>query len=101
MYSTAQATVQIELELPRDVLFAMKIFSQPEMIQRKLKIALALLLFRENAISFGKAAEVANMSYGQFLAVLHEHGIAAYDCTEQECAWDDEAVLAYQQTVEQ
>ena len=63
-------------------------------------MALALLLFQENAISLGKAAEVADMNYGQFLDVLHAHGIAAYDYTEQEVAWDNEAVATYQQAAQ-
>lgn len=97
MNTAKSATVQIEFDLPRDVLFAMRSFGRPDVIRQKIKTALALLLFRENAVSLGKAADVAEMSYAQFLEVLHSHGIAAYECTEQECAWDDKAVNAYQQ----
>jgi len=95
MLTVNHATTRIELELPGDVLFAMRSFGQPSLIQQKLKTALALLLFQEDAISLGKAAEVANMNYGQFIDVLQAHGIEAYDYTVQQLAWDNEAVTAY------
>ncbi|MCP4702323.1 MAG: UPF0175 family protein [Gammaproteobacteria bacterium] len=99
MLTEAHATTRIELDLPNNILFAMRSFGQPGIIQQKVKTALALLLFQEDAISLGKAAEAAGMNYGQFLDVLQAHGIAAYDCTDQEVAWDNEAVAAYLQTV--
>ncbi|GAK58309.1 hypothetical protein U27_05283 [Candidatus Vecturithrix granuli] len=100
MLTTGHATTRIELDLPSDVLFALRSFGQPGVIRQKVKTALALLLFQEDAISLGKAADVADMSYGQFLDVLQAHGIAAYDYTEQAFAWDNEAVAAYQQAVQ-
>ncbi|MCI5160329.1 MAG: hypothetical protein D3906_18270, partial [Candidatus Electrothrix sp. AUS1_2] len=63
MSTVKSPTVQIEFDLPRDVLFAMKSFGRPEVIRQKVRTALALLLFRENAVSLGKAADVAEMSY--------------------------------------
>jgi len=100
MLTMNHATTRIELNLPGDVLFAMRSFGQPDIIQQKVKTALALLLFQENAISLGKAAGIAEMNYGQFLDVLQAHGIAAYDYTVQEFAWDNEAVTVYQQAVQ-
>jgi predicted HTH domain antitoxin len=100
MLTVDHATIRIELDLPSDVLFAMRSFGQPDIIQQKVKTALALLLFQEDAISLGKAAEVAGMNYGQFLDVLQTHGIAAYDYSVQELTWDNEAVTAYQQMVQ-
>ena len=79
MLTTNQTTTRIELDLPSDVLFVMRSFGQPSIIQQKVKTALALLLFQEDAISLGKAAEVANMNYGQLIDVLQAHGIEAYD----------------------
>jgi predicted HTH domain antitoxin len=100
MLTEDHATIRIELDLPGDVLFAMRSFGQPGIIQQKVKTALALLLFQEDAISLGKAAEVACMNYGQFLDVLQTHGITAYDYTVQEFTWDNKAVTAYRQRVQ-
>jgi predicted HTH domain antitoxin len=100
MLTASHATIRIEFDLPAEVLFAMRSFGQPDIVQQKIKTALALLLFQEDAISLGKAAEVANMNYGQFLDVLKAHGITAYHYTNQEITWDNEAVTAYQQAVQ-
>ena len=94
------AITRIEVDLSGDVLFAMKSFGQPEKVQQKIKTALAVFLFQEDAISFGKAAEVADMPQGQFRDLLQAHGIAAYEYTDQTMVWDDEAVTAYQQAVQ-
>ena len=100
MRATEYATTRIELDLSGDVLFAMKSFGHPGKIQQKIKTALAVFLFQEDAISFGKAAEVAGMPQEQFCDLLHAHGIAAYEYTDQTMAWDDEAVAAYKQAVQ-
>jgi len=86
---------RIEIDLPEDVLFAMRGFGKPEVIQRKLKVALALFLFQEGTISLGKAIELANMHRVRFIELLQEHGIAAYEYTDQDFEWDQEAVAAY------
>ncbi len=100
MIATDYATTRIELDLSGDVLFAMKSFGHPGKVQQTIKTALAVFLFQENTISFGKAAEIAGMPQGQFRDLLQVHGIAAYEYTEQAMAWDDEAVTAYQQAVQ-
>lgn len=99
MLTASHATTRIELELPGDVLFAMRHFGHPEAIQHTVKLALALFLFQDGAISLGKAAEFAEMNHGQFIELLATHGIAAYEYTEQEYAWDSEAVATYRQAV--
>lgn len=40
-------TERIEIDLPQDILFAMRGLEKPEEIKKKLKIALVLLLFQE------------------------------------------------------
>ncbi len=91
---------RIEIDLPGDVLFAMRGFGKPDVIRNKLKVALALFLFQEGTISLGKATELADMHRVQFIELLQKHGIAAYDYTEQDFEWDQEAVAAYRHTVQ-
>lgn len=100
MLTTKYATTRVEVDLSNDVVFAMKSFGQSGKVQQTIKTALAVFLFQEDAISFGKAAEVAGMSEGQFRDLLQAHGIAAYEYTDDAMAWDNEAVAAYQQTVQ-
>ena len=99
MIATDYATTRIEVDLSGDVLFAMKSFGHPGKVQQKIKTALAVFLFQEDAISFGKAAEIADMPQGQFRDLLQAHGIAAYEYTDETMARDDEAVAAIQQAV--
>jgi predicted HTH domain antitoxin len=100
MLTTKYTTTRVEVELSNDVVFAMKSFGQPEKVQQTIKTALAIFLFQEDAISFGKAAEVAGMPQGQFCDLLQAHGIAAYEYTGDAMVWDDEAVAAYQQAMQ-
>lgn len=91
---------RIAIELPKEILFAMRGFGKPEIIQKTLKVALAVFLFQEGTISLGKATELADMDRVSFIELLQEHGIAAYEYTEQDFEEDQEAVAAYRQTVQ-
>ena len=63
-------TEKIEIDLPEDIIFAMKGLEKPEEVKKKLKITLAILLFQERAISLGKATELSEMSRVKFMEVL-------------------------------
>ena len=78
----------------------MKGFGQPEVIRKKLKMALALYLFQEETISLGKAIALADIHRTQFIELLQEHGMAAYTYTEQDFKWDQDAIAAYRQAVQ-
>jgi predicted HTH domain antitoxin len=86
---------RIELELSRDVLIAMRGFGKPDVVQQTLKVALAVFLFQEGMISLGKAVELAGMHRSSFILLLQKHGLAAYEYTDQDFEWDQEAVVAY------
>ena len=77
-------TERIDVELPKDILFAMEVFDNPEKIRKKIKIALAIFLFQEGAISLDKATELAEMSRAGFIDVLREHGMTAYEYGEKD-----------------
>ncbi|MCD6101861.1 MAG: UPF0175 family protein [Candidatus Cloacimonetes bacterium] len=85
----------IELELPQDIIFAMRRLKKTEDIKKKLKIALAIVLFKDKSISLGKAAELAEMSRVRFIELLKEYDISAYEYTEKEFEKDKQVIAEY------
>ncbi|KAF0121460.1 MAG: hypothetical protein FD151_1224 [bacterium] len=69
---TTTKTERIEIDLPEDIIFAMRGLEKPEEVKKKLKIALAILLFQEKSISLGKATELSELSRVRFMEVLKE-----------------------------
>jgi len=93
-------TERIEIDLPEDIIFVMKGLEKPEEIKKKLKIALAILLFQERSISLGKATELAEMSRVRFMEVLKEHGIPAYEYGEKGFEKDQRMIAKYREALE-
>jgi predicted HTH domain antitoxin len=93
-------TERIEVDLPQDIIFAMKGLEKPEEVKRKLKIALAILLFQEGSISLGKATELAEMSRARFLEILKEYGIPAYEYGERDFERDKQMIARYRKALE-
>jgi predicted HTH domain antitoxin len=92
-------TERIEIDLPEDIIFAMRGLEKPEVIKKKLKIALAIFLFQERSISLGKATELAEMSRVRFMELLKEHGIPAYECEEKDFEKDQQTIAKYRETL--
>jgi predicted HTH domain antitoxin len=93
-------TERIEIDLPEEIIFAMRGLEKPEEIKKKLKIALAILLFQERSISLGKATELAEMSRGKFMEVLKEHGIPAYEYGEKNLEKDQRMIAKHRKALE-
>jgi len=93
-------TERIEIDLPEDIIFAMRGLEKPEEIKKKLKIALAILLFQERSISLGKATELAEMTRVKFMEVLKEHGIPAYEYAEKDFEKDKQTIAKYRKAFE-
>ncbi len=93
-------TERIEIDLPEDIIFAMRGIEKPEEVKKKLKIALAILLFQEKSISLGKATELAEMSRVRFMEVLKEHNISVYEYGERDFERDRQVIARYRETVE-
>ncbi len=91
---------QIELELPQDIIFAMRGQREVEDIKKKLKRALAIILFQERAISLGKAIELAEMSRVRFIELLKEYGLPAYVYTEEDFKKDQQTIAKYREMSE-
>ena len=75
---------KIEIDLPQDIIFVMRGMEKPEEVKRKMKMALAILLFQEKSISLGKAAELAEVSRVRFMEALKEHGLPSYEYGEKD-----------------
>ncbi len=93
-------TERIEIDLPEEIIFAMRGLEKPEEIKKKLKIALAILLFQERSISLGKATELTEMSRVRFVEVLKEHGMPAYEYSERDFEKDQQMLAKYHETLE-
>lgn len=93
-------TERIEIDLPEDIIFAMRGLEKPEKIKKKLKIALAILLFQERSISLGKATELAEMSRVRFMELLKEHGIPAYEYAEKDFEKDQQTIVKYREALQ-
>src|SRR3972149_54916 len=92
-------TERIEIDLPEDIIFAMRGLEKPEEVKKKLKIALAILLFQEKSISLGKATELSELSRVRFMEVLKEHGIPAYVYGEKDFERDQKVIAKYRRGV--
>ncbi|MEF8866360.1 MAG: UPF0175 family protein [Salinibacter sp.] len=76
--------IKVELELPRDLLGALHVTEKE--LGPKLKLLIALELFREEKLSSGKAAEVAGLTKSEFIDELDRHGIPYFTETAEELA---------------
>jgi len=88
---------KIEIDLPQDIIFVMRGLEKPEDVKRKMKMALAILLFQEKSISLGKAAELADVSRVRFMEALKEHGLPSYEYSEKDFKRDQEAIVKYRE----
>ena len=93
-------TERIEIDLPEDIIFAMRGLEEPEEIKKKLKIALAVFLFQERSISLGKATELAGTSRLKFIEVLKDHGISAYEYSERDFEKDQRMIAKYREALQ-
>lgn len=91
---------RIEIDLPKDIIFAMRGLEKPAKVKKKLKLALAILLFQERAISIGKATELAGISRVRFMDVLKEHNVFAYEYSEKDFKNDKKVIASYKKVGE-
>lgn len=85
-------TFKIEIELPQELLIGLNI--PPAEITQKVREWLVLELFREEQISAGKAAELLNLTKGQFIDLLNLQNIPYLDLSPGELAQDVVVAIA-------
>ena len=69
-------TVQISINLPRDVLSALK--QDPAGFVQEMRLAAAVKWYEIERVSQGKAAEIAGLSRAEFLAALGRFGVSPF-----------------------
>ena len=69
-------TVQLSIELPRDVLSALR--QNPATFVGEMRLAAAVKWYEMARLSQAKAAEVAGLSRAEFLAALHQFGVTPF-----------------------
>jgi predicted HTH domain antitoxin len=85
-----QPLVVMNRDQPEAVLFHLgddKLLAEPG-----IRVALALALYKEESLSVGKAAKLANMAVAEFMQCASRHGIATFRGTVRS-AQDDAKTL--------
>lgn len=73
-------TETIEMEVPSDVLAALKIGRQD--FSHYMRLAAAIAYFQEKKLSLGKAAQLAGYNRLDFLDILAQRGLVVFDYDE-------------------
>jgi predicted HTH domain antitoxin len=83
-------TVTVALDLPRDLLGALDV--PQEQLAARLRMLIAIALFREGKISAGKGAEILAISKVEFVQLLAQYGIDYFTETPEELVTDWQAL---------
>lgn len=79
-------TQQITVELPMDILLTLN--EDENELKKEIRLALAIMLFRLEKITIGKAAQIADMSHLEFETKLSENQIPISNLTFEEVIRD-------------
>jgi predicted HTH domain antitoxin len=80
--TTRTATVKVAVELPRNVLSALR--QDPETFVKEMRLAAAVKWYELQQVSQSKAAEIAGISRSEFLAALDRFGVTPFQTTAEE-----------------
>jgi predicted HTH domain antitoxin len=75
-------TVQVSIELPRDILSALK--QDPDGFVREMRLVAAVKWYELQRVTQAKAAEIAGLSRSEFLNALARFGVSPFQYTVDE-----------------
>lgn len=75
-------TVQLSIELPRDVFSALR--QDPDTFVDEMRLAAAVKWYEVQLVSQSKAAEIAGVSRAEFLAALNRFGVTPFQYSAEE-----------------
>ena len=75
-------TVQVSIELPRDVFSALR--QDPITFVQEMRLAAAIKWYEMERVSQAKAAEIAGLSRAEFLTALTQFGVTPFQTTADE-----------------
>lgn len=75
-------TIQVSIELPRDVFSALR--QDPEAFVQEMRLAAAVKWYEMEQVSQAKAAEIAGLSRAEFLVALQRFGVTPFQTTVDE-----------------
>jgi predicted HTH domain antitoxin len=74
----------ISIDIPNDLLVTLR--EQPSALSHDVRLIAALHYFREKRLSLGQAARFAGLKRVEFLDLLADRGIPAFDLSEDDAA---------------
>jgi predicted HTH domain antitoxin len=75
-------TIQLSIELPRDVFSALR--QDPDTFVDEMRLAAAVKWYEVQLVSQAKAAEIAGVSRAAFLDALNRFGVTPFQYTAEE-----------------
>jgi len=75
-------TIQVSIDLPRDVLSALR--KEPKDFVQEMRVAAAVKWYEMGVVSQAKAAEIAGLSRTEFVSALNRFAVSPFQYDEKE-----------------
>lgn len=75
-------TIQVSIDLPRDVLSALR--KEPKDFVQEMRVAAAVKWYETGVVSQAKGAEIAGLSRAEFISALNRFAVSPFQYDEKE-----------------